>query len=288
MNRNDNRNGKRKRKRESLSYYLFRVLIFLLVIIGIAILIRLVNKWEFYEPGPETPETTVTPTPPGPDAFITSADLTDLSEDKIYTFFQGPVAWNTKQEYSGSWCEEVLAGQRFSVFGCGHCCMANIYSTLTPFICSPVDMFDLAKEVTEYAPSSEAGAIAWEYIQEALDYTGIESSLCEKDESYADFQQKMSEGITAIVNVNSGDDDTYWQDTYGHYVNIWLYDQADDTVFLADSGSPGHNRQRIPLKYVYDAMKTSDSYQYLLVEGFYPNGNNWKHDGIEMDWNPPG
>ena len=70
-------------------------------------------------------------------------------------------------------------------------------------------------------------------------------------------------------------------------INIWLYNSEDDTVFLADSGNPGHNRQRIPLRYVYDALKTSDVYQYMLVESVDPDGNTWGHNGIDWDWNPP-
>ena len=73
----------------------------------------------------------------------------------------------------------------------------------------------------------------------------------------------------------------------GHYVNIWLYDPTDETVLLADSGNPEHNRQRIPLRYVYDAMKTSSRYQYLLVTSVDPDGNTWKHDGIDIRWKKP-
>ena len=280
----DRHNKKKHRQHESISYYAFRFLLVLLLIIGIAILIKSVNKWDFSNQG-GPPADSVTPTPEA--TPVPENPFADLTDSDVYTFLQGPVAWNSKTPWSGSWCEEVLAGQRFSVFCCGHCCMANIYSTLTTFDCSPVDMFDLAKETTDYAPNSEYGAIAWEYMQQALQTTGIYSTLREKDETYEEFQQSMKDGVTAICNVNSGDDNTYWQDVTGHYVNIWLYNSEDDTVFLADSGNPGHNRQRIPLRYVYDALKTSDVYQYMLVESVDPDGNTWGHNGIDWDWNPP-
>ncbi len=38
-------------------------------------------------------------------------------EDSIYTFLQGPVAWESKAPYSGIWCESELDGGTFSVFG---------------------------------------------------------------------------------------------------------------------------------------------------------------------------
>jgi len=60
--------------------------------------------------------------------------------ESIYTFSQGPVAWERKTPYSGEWCEFEMEGGRFSVFGCGLCALANIYSSLTPYECSPVDM----------------------------------------------------------------------------------------------------------------------------------------------------
>ena len=214
-------------------------------------------------------------------------EVPELGETDIYTFSQGPYAWNNKMDWGGSWCAETLNGQYFSVFGCGLCDLANIYSTLTSCDCSPLDMYYYAQEASGYAPGYDAGAIDWPYLQQTLATCGIVSELREKDQDYEAFRQTIAGSVTAICLIGSAADDTYWQGVDGHYVNIWLYDESDDTVFLADSGDPAHNRQRIPLRYVYDAMLTYSSYQYLLVTYVDENANTWQHDGITSAWNPP-
>ena len=57
--------------------------------------------------------------------------------------------------------------------------------------------------------------------------------------------------------------------------------------FLADPGGPDRNRTWIPLRYVYDALKTSSQYQYLLVNGYAEEDNQWKQDGIDEAWVEP-
>lgn len=210
-----------------------------------------------------------------------------LSEEDIYTFMQGPKAWTTGTDWGGSWCDVELYDQKFSVFGCGHCCLANIYSTLTDGDCSPLDMFYYAKEVSGYRPMSYYGSIDWPYMKQTLRKVGIHTKLKQKDKTYKKFQEEIKNSITATVLVCSDYDTTYWQGVEGHYVNVWLYDEKDDTVFLADSGNPDHNRQRIPLKYVYDAMKLSNRYQYMLVTSVDEDGNQWGHNGVEIKWNVP-
>lgn len=210
-----------------------------------------------------------------------------IEENSIYTFLQGPRAWNSQAPWSGEWCQEMLAGNRFSVFGCGLCDLANIYSTLSPYECSPVDMFYFAQEVSAYAPGPGYGAIDWPYLEETLYAAGITCEIRDKDPYYEDFCAAIESGVCAITLVSSSNDAAYWQDTEGHYVNIWSYDRETDTVFLADSGDPSHNRQRIPLKYVYDALKTSGQHQYLLVYSYQEEENSWKHSGIEENWTIP-
>ena len=213
--------------------------------------------------------------------------MTELSEADIYSFLQGSGGWDIRYDWSGSWCYEILGGQAFGFFGCGLCDLANIYSTLTDYECSPVDMYYYAAEVTGYSPGGGFGAIDWPYMLETLAMTGIDSRLYKKEEAYEDFQKRIAGGITAIVLVCSADDDTYWKGVDGHYVNIWLYDEKDDTVFLCDSGNREHNRQRIPLRYVYDALCSYSAYQYLLVTDVEADENQWKHDGIDEDWVRP-
>ena len=44
------------------------------------------------------------------------------------------------------------------------------------------------------------------------------------------------------------------------------------------------NRSWIPLRYVYDALKTVSQYQYLLVQDYAEEQNQWMHDGITDAW----
>ena len=213
--------------------------------------------------------------------------LSDLEETDIYTFMQGPKAWKSKVDFSGSWCSEVLADQEFSVFGCGLCVLANIYSTLTPCDCSPLDMFYYAREVSGYSPVSGFGAIDWPYMRQTLKTTGITAKLRRKPSDYARFQKAVSESLCTVALISSYYDDTYWHDVEGHYVTIWLYNSEDDTVFLSDSGNPDHNRQRIPLRYIYDALKKASQYHYMIVTDVDENGNTWGHDGINIRWKKP-
>ena len=166
--------------------------------------------------------------------------------EKVYTFLQGPRAFSESLPWSGDWCQKIVRHNSFGGFGCGLCCMANIYSTLTPYECSPWDMYE---------------------------YT------------YEEFQEQMTHTDSAIVLVSSGEDDTFWKDTAGHYVNIWLYQKDSDMVFLAEPGDPENNRTWIPLRYVYDALKTVSQYQYLTVTAYAEESNQWKWNGIDDVWN---
>ena len=219
--------------------------------------------------------------------IILTKDQIALEETDIYSFLQGPLAWETKTDWGGAWCSMILKNQYFGAFGCGLCDLANIYSTLTPCECSPIDMYEYAQEVSAYTPVSGLGAIDWPELRDTLASVGIASELHVKDEAYEDFQEAMKRGITAIVLVSSENDTTYWQNVSGHYVNLWLYDPETDTAFLADSGNYGHTRERIMLRPVYDALKTSGSYQYLLVTSVDKDGNTWQHDGIDIEWVRP-
>ena len=70
-------------------------------------------------------------------------------------------------------------------------------------------------------------------------------------------------------------------------MNIWLYRAEDGTVFLAEPGNPDNNRTRIPLRYIYDALKSISRFQYLLVESYVEEDNQWKGDGIQEMWKRP-
>ena len=210
-----------------------------------------------------------------------------IEESSIYSFLQGPVAWKSKADWSGQWYKLEFGSRKFGSFGCGFCCMANIYSTLSPYECSPVDIFHRATEVTEYYPCAESGAISWEAIHTTLESCGIENQLRNKPGSYERFQKQMMKNPSMLVLICSANDATFWENTGGHYVNIWAYNEETDDVFLAEPGDPQKNRVRVPLRYVYDALKTSSDYQYLIVQQYQEENNSWKHNGIDIKWRKP-
>lgn len=221
------------------------------------------------------------------DAIVTSANPAILPEAKIYSFLQGPKSWGERRAWSGEWSNEYVKGGYFGNFGCGLCCMANLYCTLTDYTCSPWDMYEYARQVSGYTPTRKIGAIGWGDMKVTLAKSGFDTTLNQKPGSYEDFRRQVAGAKAAVVLVCSRDDDTYWEKTGGHYVNIWSYDEKEDQVFLSDPGDPEHNRERIPLKYVYDALKTGSQYQFLLVHGYAEENNLWKQDGIDEDWAAP-
>lgn len=209
-----------------------------------------------------------------------------IQEEMVYSFLQGPRSWSEGIPWSGEWSEFEVEGNPFGGFGCGLCCMANIYNTLSPYEVSPWDMFEHAKIASDYKPGGEYGAIDWEAMGCALSVCGIRNELHTKPRTYEEFQQQVRNAKSAIVLVSSGNDDSFWTNTPGHYVNIWLY-QEDGTVFLAEPGNPENNRLRIPLRYIYDALKTVSRFQYLLVKDYVHEDNRWRANGINENWNRP-
>ena len=98
-------------------------------------------------------------------------------EDAVYTFLQGPKSWGKRLTWSGKWAETYYDGGKFGAFGCGFCCMANIYSSQTTYEASPVDIYKYTKRNTIYGGG---GAVAWEYMESAMQGLGFEVSLRRK------------------------------------------------------------------------------------------------------------
>ena len=209
------------------------------------------------------------------------------SDDEVYSFLQGPKSWNRGVPWSGEWCMYYEMGHYFGAFGCGFCCIANIYSTLTPYTCSPLDAYEYAQIAGGYTMSYQSAAISWGSLKMTLRHCGFACDVYYKPDTYEEFVENIANCESAIVLVCSANDDTFWEDTPGHYVNIWNYEASDGTVFLCEPGSPTNNRARIPLYYVYNALKTTSKFQYLMVLGYDEAANEWKHDGIQENWIVP-
>lgn len=203
------------------------------------------------------------------------AQSEEKPEDGIVTYLQGIKSYEKGKKWSGSWCYEEAAGQQFSQFGCGLCSMANIYSSLSGKECTPLEMYEHAQNVSSYNPSGGVGAIGWDAIRVTLQKSGFTCKVGRKPESYEQFQKLAEENFCLMVLVSSDNDDSFWKEVPGHYVTLWLYDDKEDQVFLADSSGPKRNRQWISLRTAYDALKTSSPQQYLAVSGYDETEDGW-------------
>ena len=205
-------------------------------------------------------------------------------ERRVYTYLQGPRSWKQRIDWSGEWAEAYLDGGYFGAFGCGLCCMANIYSSQTPYQCSPLDMYEYAKEKSAY----EGGmAIEWGYMRRTLSSLGFDCEVNKKPDSYRAFKNMVSEARCCIVLVSSNDSAVYWQNTPGHYVTLFLYDENKETVFLADPGDPEHNRHKIKLRTIYRSLKTASNWQCLLVGQYHKKQDTWKNKETGGNWMVP-
>lgn len=204
--------------------------------------------------------------------------------DRLYSYLQGPWSWHHRLEWSGEWGDTFMDGSSFGGFGCGICCMANIYSSLTEYQCSPLDMYRYTKRHTGY---SGGMAVEWGYMRRGLSSLGFKCHVERKHESYRKFQKKIKKSKAAIVLVSSTDSRIYWKNTPGHYVTIFEYDQQTDKVFLADSGDPKHNRHWISLRKIYRSLKSASNWQCLLVEDHNAKKDTWKHKKTTGRWNRP-
>lgn len=220
------------------------------------------------------------------DAELPQPEAVDRSqiEADTYTFFQGPWAWKQRLAWSGHWGKEYYDGASFGGFGCGLVCMANVYSTLTAYEASPPELYEYAKQVTEYGGG---GPIGWEHIKETLTSLGMDCRLCEKPESYKQFRESVAQAECTIALVWSYECSTYWQENDGHYVTIFGYDDETEEVFLADSGDPEHNRQWISLDKVYASLKSVSEWQYLNVTDYDPARCEWKNEQAGGKWIRP-
>lgn len=190
----------------------------------------------------------------------------NITEDRIYSYLQGNGSYDKGLEWAGPWCYiDAGGGKMFYSFGCGICCLSNMYCTLTGDTCTPDEMYQWAKDMTSYSPGPGGGAIDWPEIDELCQSFGFGGELCRKPEDYSVFQEQMASATTIMVLVSSDEDDAIWQNLPGHYVNLWLYDADEDTVFMSDSRGPATNRTRVSLRDVYNALLTSQEYQYYII-----------------------
>lgn len=211
-----------------------------------------------------TPKPTPVPTP----------SITSDKTDRIATYFQGSASWKSGLTWSGEWGRKKYKKKKFGAFGCGLCCMANIYSSLSPYRCSPIDMYEYARKESDY---EGAGAIEWWNMSTVLSRAGFTCEMGKKPKEYEEFQKIVKKSKAMVLLVSNHNKKSMWEDTTGHYVTIFLYDKATDKVFLADSGSYERNRQWVPLKKIYQSLKTKSDRQYLAVTAYQKGNDTWRN-----------
>ena len=285
MNQSDN---KKKKNDNTLGRLFIAAAAGILLIAAIVNLIRIGNFELKENDAKETSASDMTVVTQSPMPTDNGADDNSISvrekTESVYTYLQGPKSWSKKREWSGYWGKKHIDGSSFGAYGCGLCCLANIYSSLTPYRCTPVQMYKYTKKVTGYGGG---GAIAWGYMRRTLDKVGFTTEIKRKPRSYEIFRKQIKSSMCSLVLVSSYDSDCYWKDTPGHYVTIFLYDSETDKVFLADSGVPEHNRQWVSLKKIYRSLKTSSDWQYIDVKSFDKGRCNWKNKKLTGRWIRP-
>ena len=274
------------------------VIWYVLIAVGAAVLLTTgILLWIFFGPSGEekvvdepqiAEDTEPAPTPPNFASYEDPGEEPGAAEPTpsvematTATFLQGPRGWKKKIDWAGAWGDKEYDGRRFAGFGCGLCVMANFYTSLTPYKCSPVDMYRYAKKVSSY---EGAGAIDWPQIRETMESLGFTVDVWRKPKKYAEFKKLISEAKAAMVVISSTYDNSYWKETYGHYITILGYNKEEDKIFLGDSGDYHHNRAWIPLKTVYKAIKKSNDRHYMRVMAYDESRDSWKHNKISGDW----
>lgn len=188
------------------------------------------------------------------------------AEKQIVSYLQVPEFFVEDTTWVGDWSELEWDGRDFSSFGCGICCLANIYNTIlkpeVPIL--PDQMFDMTREQTDYAPNASTGAVSWGQLKKMCTNFGLNAEVKKKSADYAKFQEDVKNSITTLVLVCRSDNDKLWFYTRGHYVNIWEYDETTDTVFVSDP-SGLFNRARVNLADIYNALKSASQAQYMTV-----------------------
>lgn len=193
------------------------------------------------------------------------SSLAAWNENKIYSYVQVPEEYCHDSKWTGDWIEIESGGQKFFYFGCGVCCLSNVCSTFYGVALTPDIMFERARKHTDYDPDSGRGALSWKQLRTIYERYGCVTETKRKPDDYADFREDVKNSDTTMVLVCKYNDDKLWFYTLGHYVNLWNYDPKDDTVFVTDS-SGLFNRQRVKLRDVYNALKTSSDAQYMCID----------------------
>lgn len=187
-------------------------------------------------------------------------------EKQICSYVQVPWCMYPHLRWTGPWNGISIGSYKFSSFGCGVCCLSNLYQTITGEKASPYRMYDWCQAYSSYSPTSSVGAISWSQMKAVCDHLGLDTQLMQKPADYAQFQEQMKNNRAMLVLVCKDNDNKLWWYTNGHYVTIWEYQEETDSVFVADP-SGLYNRERVPLSYIYQALKTQSDAQFMLFSG---------------------
>jgi len=170
-------------------------------------------------------------------------------EQKIYSFVQTTWKYYPDLRWTGPWSCIEAGGQEFFYFGCGICCLTNIYDTLTGDVVSPTTMYEWCRKYSSYNPDSGKGAISWGQLTEMCRKLGLDATV-HKKKDYNTFMNDLKEADCVLALVSKDGIGSIWPDTNGHYITLWNYDTPSHTVFVTDS-SGLRNRTRVRLSDVF-------------------------------------
>lgn len=213
----------------------------------------------------------VVPAPPVDDDPPNKTGYVETPREKqIYSYLQIPHEINFEGDFrwSGDWGKIMASGREFYYWGCGICCLSSIFSTYRAEDIPPDVIYYETREYTDYNPDSGHGAVSWEQLRKMCRRYGYTAVLKTKPADYSQFQKDIYQAAAVIVLVAKQNDDKLWWYTNGHYVNLWEYDYATDSVFLSDP-SGLFNRARVSLSDIYAALKTSSGAQYMIIDPGY-------------------
>lgn len=131
-------------------------------------------------------------------------------EEKIYSYTQIPPQDSSKKKWAGEWYALEEGGKPFAHFGCGICCISNIYSTFTQRSVDPGRMLHIAKYYTSYNPSGKYGAIDWSQMKTLCNKLGMDAEYKRKPADYTKFQEDVANADATVVLVCKDDDPGLW------------------------------------------------------------------------------
>ena len=159
-----------KKKRQQIVYAMTGITLIIVIISTVYTVRR--TYIEINEGGAVPAMADVPASPKPPEEIVMSAALEaqdnnseeikeKVKEEEIFTFLQGPKSWEERRDWSGAWGRAFYDGGSFGGFGCGLCCLANVYSTESRYQCTLLICTNLPKETLDMMGVGQSHGTIW-------------------------------------------------------------------------------------------------------------------------------